>query len=82
MRSFPQSDVIAEELKVFEQKFKLAVKSQAPLLDRIMQYIISRKGKQLRPQFVMLCAKIFAPVSESTYRAASLVELVHTASLV
>ena len=82
MRSFPQPDIIAEELKVFEQKFKLAVKSQAPLLDRIMQYIISRKGKQLRPQFVILCAKLFAPVSESTYRAASLVELVHTASLV
>jgi octaprenyl-diphosphate synthase len=82
MRSFPQPDIISEELKIFEQKFKLAVKSQAPLLDRIMQYIISRKGKQLRPRFVMLCAKLFAPVSESTYRAASLVELVHTASLV
>lgn len=82
MRSFPQPSIIAEELQVFEQKFKLAVKSQAPLLDRIMQYIISRKGKQLRPQFVILCAKLFAPVSESTYRAASLVELVHTASLV
>lgn len=82
MTSFPQSDIISEELKVFEQKFKLAVKSQAPLLDRIMQYIISRKGKQLRPRFVMLCAKLFGPVTDSTYRAASLVELVHTASLV
>jgi octaprenyl-diphosphate synthase len=82
MTSFPHSTVIEQELKLFEQKFRLAVKSQAPLLDRIMQYIISRKGKQLRPRFVILCAKLFAPVTESTYRAASLVELVHTASLV
>lgn len=82
MISYPQPDIIEEELKIFEQKFKIAVKSQAPLLDRIMQYIIRRKGKQLRPRFVLLCAKMFAPVTESTYRGASLVELVHTASLV
>ncbi len=82
MISYPQPDIIEEELKIFEQKFKIAVKSQAPLLDRIMQYIIRRKGKQLRPRFVLLCAKLFAPVTESTYRGASLVELVHTASLV
>lgn len=82
MASFPQSDIIEEELKLFERKFKQAVKSQAPLLDRIMQYIISRKGKQLRPRFVILAAKLFNPVTEATYRAASLVELLHTATLV
>ncbi len=75
-------DIIATELAVFEEKFKSAVKSQAPLLDRIMQYIIRRKGKQLRPRFVILCAKLFGTVSDPTYRAASLVELLHTATLV
>ena len=74
--------IIAAELFLFEQKFKTAVKSQAPLLDRITHYIINRKGKQLRPRFVLLCAKLFGPINESSYRAASLVELVHTASLV
>ena len=70
------------ELELFERKFKEAVKSQAPLLDRITHYIINRKGKQLRPRFVLLSAKIFGEVTESTFRAASLVELLHTATLV
>ena len=74
--------LIAEELKVFEQKFTLSVKSQTPSLDRIMKYIIKRKGKQLRPMFVFLSAKLHGPVNESTYRAAALVELLHTATLV
>jgi len=52
------------------------------LLDRIMQYIVKRKGKQLRPMFVLLSAKLGGDVRESTYRAASLVELLHTATLV
>lgn len=82
MKSQNNSDIIDPELKVFEQKFKLAVKSQAPLLDRIMQYIIRRKGKQLRPRFVILCAKLFGEVNDPTYRAASLVEILHTATLV
>ncbi|HMP91754.1 MAG TPA: polyprenyl synthetase family protein [Phnomibacter sp.] len=73
---------IASELALFEQKFKAAVKSQAPLLDRITHYIINRKGKQLRPRFVLLSAKLFGPVTETSYRAASLVELLHTATLV
>ena len=73
---------IEEELIEFEQKFREAVKSQAPLLDRITHYIINRKGKQLRPRFVLLSAKIFGPVTDSTYRAASFVELLHTATLV
>ena len=74
--------VIQNELELFERKFKEAVKSQAPLLDRITHYIINRKGKQLRPRFVLLSAKIFGEVTESTFRAASLVELLHTATLV
>ncbi|MEO9144350.1 MAG: polyprenyl synthetase family protein [Ginsengibacter sp.] len=75
-------NLIASELITFEQKFTQSVKSQTPLLDRIMKYIIKRKGKQLRPMFVFLSARLFGPVNESTYRAAALVELLHTATLV
>ena len=75
-------NLIAPELIAFEKKFGEAVKSQTPLLDTIMKYIIKRKGKQLRPMFVFLCAKLNGPVNESTYRAAALVELLHTATLV
>jgi len=69
-------------LIVFEKKFREAVKSQIPLLDRIMRFIVNRKGKQMRPMFVFLSARLSGTVNESTYTAASLVELVHTASLV
>jgi octaprenyl-diphosphate synthase len=75
-------DLIKDELKEFETRFKEAVKSQTPLLDRIMGYIVKRKGKQLRPMFVLLSAKLCGEANESTYRAASLVELLHTATLV
>lgn len=74
--------ILTEELAVFEKRFKEAVKSNVPLLDRIMQFIVNRKGKQLRPMFVLLAARLCGPVNESTYRAASLVELLHTATLV
>ncbi|HXB94073.1 MAG TPA: polyprenyl synthetase family protein [Puia sp.] len=74
--------ILREELVVFEKTFKEAVKSQTPLLDRIMQFIVNRKGKQLRPMFVLLSAKLCGPVNEAAYRAASLVELLHTATLV
>ncbi len=74
--------ILREELASFEKRFKEAVKSQVPLLDRIMQFIVNRKGKQLRPMFVLLSAKLCGPVNESAYRAASLVELLHTATLV
>ena len=74
--------LLHEELPIFEKKFRQAVKSQVPLLDRIMQFIVKRKGKQLRPMFVFLSAKLCGTVNESTYRAASLVELLHTATLV
>lgn len=76
------TDLIEEELKVFETRFKQAVKSQTPMLDRIMRYVVKRKGKQLRPMFVFLSAKLCGAVNESTYRAASLVEILHTATLV
>ena len=75
-------NLIAAELSIFEQKFAQSVKSKTPLLDRIMKYIIKRKGKQLRPMFVFLSAKLHGTVNESTYRAAALVELLHTATLV
>ena len=74
--------LIAEELSHFEARFKDAVKSNTPLLDRIMRYIVKRKGKQIRPMFVFLSAKLFGATTESTYRAASLVEILHTATLV
>jgi octaprenyl-diphosphate synthase len=75
-------NLIAEELKIFEKKFKEAAKSNVSMLDRIMDYIVKRKGKQLRPMFVFLSAKLCGQVNETTYRAASLVELLHTATLV
>ena len=74
-------DLIENELKIFEVKFKEAVSSQAPMLDRIMRYIVKRKGKQLRPMFVFLSARLCGETNESTYRAASMVELLHTATL-
>lgn len=74
--------ILHEELAVFDKKFREAVKSNVPLLDRIMQFIVNRKGKQLRPMFVLLAAKLCGPLTETTYRAASLVELLHTATLV
>lgn len=74
--------ILHDELAAFDKKFREAVKSQVPLLDRIMRFIVNRKGKQLRPMFVLMSAKLCGPVNESTYRTASLVELLHTASLV
>lgn len=74
--------LIETELALFEKKFKEATKSRVPMLDRIMGYVVKRKGKQLRPMFVFLSAKLCGQVNDSTYRAASLVELLHTATLV
>jgi octaprenyl-diphosphate synthase len=76
------TELIDSELKTFESRFQDAVKSQAPLLDRIMRYVVKRKGKQLRPMFVLLSAKLCGEISDATYRAASLVELLHTATLI
>jgi len=80
MKSF--QIIISEELKVFESKFSNAVKSNVSMLDTVMKYIIKRKGKQLRPMFVFLSAKLHGTINESTYRAAALVEMLHTATLV
>lgn len=74
--------LISSELEIFQDRFKEAVRSHAPLLDRIMRYIVKRKGKQLRPMFVLLSAKLCGEINEPSYRAASLVELLHTATLV
>lgn len=74
--------LIEAELIQFEKKFKDAAKSNAFMLDRIMGYVVKRKGKQIRPMFVFLAAKLCGKVNDSTYRAASLVELLHTATLV
>jgi octaprenyl-diphosphate synthase len=76
------TDIIAKELQIFESRFKASVESNIPLLDRIMKYVVKTKGKQLRPMFVLLSAKLTGEINDSTYRAASLVELLHTASLV
>lgn len=73
---------VETEMKVFEQKFKTFMASSVPLLDKITHYIVKRKGKQLRPLFVFLSARVCGEVNESTYRAASLIELLHTATLV
>ena len=71
-------------MELFEQKFHLAMSSKVALLNRITHYIVNRKGKQMRPMFVFLVAKIVSngEVSERTYRGASVIELIHTASLV
>lgn len=73
---------IAEEMKLFETKFYQSMKSNVPLLDRITHYIVRRKGKQMRPMFVFLTAKLTGKFQERSYRAAALIELIHTATLV
>lgn len=73
---------IEEELKIFEKCFHDAMRSKVTLLDKITQYIYDRKGKQVRPMFVLLSAKLCGETKESTYAAASLIEILHTASLV
>jgi octaprenyl-diphosphate synthase len=73
---------IKEDLQQFEQVFKQVMKSHIPLLDKVTRYIVKTKGKQMRPMFVLLSAKICGGVNESTYRAATLIELLHTATLV
>lgn len=73
---------VAEELKGFESHFRQSMKSSVALLDKIMYYIVKRKGKQIRPIMVFLSAKIWGGPTESTFRAASFIELLHTATLV
>lgn len=73
---------IAEEMKAFEPKFRSSMASRVALLDRITHYIVKRKGKQIRPMLVFLSAKLHGEVNEATYLGASLIELMHTATLV
>ena len=71
-------------MDLFEQKFRLAMASKVPLLNRITHYIVTRKGKQMRPMFVFLVAKMVSngEVLDRTYRGASVIELIHTSTLV
>ena len=73
---------IAEEMRVFEGRFREAMRSRVALLDRVMHYIVKRKGKQMRPMFTLLSARQFGPVNDAGFVAASLIELLHTATLV
>jgi octaprenyl-diphosphate synthase len=73
---------IAKELAIFETEFRESMSSKVALLDTIMNYIVKRKGKQIRPMFVLYSAALFGPINEKSYRGASLVELLHTATLV
>ena len=73
---------IAKEMNLFESKFKDSLKTDVPLLNKIMYYIIKRKGKQIRPMFVFLTAKLYNNITDGTYTAAALIELLHTATLV
>ncbi len=73
---------IEAEMKEFELHFKSHLHSKVPLLDKITQYIIKRKGKQMRPMFLFLTAKMLGEINPKTYQAATLVELLHTATLV
>lgn len=73
---------IDEELRIFEKKFREAMRSDVALLDKVTYYIYQRKGKQVRPMFIFLAAKMCGGVTEATYTGASLIELLHTATLV
>jgi len=73
---------ITSELKEFQKVFRVSVKSSVPLLDVIMNYILKAKGKQIRPLIVLYSAALFDGINDSTYRAATLIELLHTATLV
>ena len=73
---------VKTEMSSFETYFKSALESNVPLLDKVTKYIVKRKGKQMRPLFVFLSCKLFGETNDTTFHAASLVELLHTATLV
>lgn len=73
---------INAEMKLFEQKFYESMQSNVALLDKVTRFIVTTKGKQMRPMFVFLCAKLVGEVNEKTFRGASMIELIHTATLV
>lgn len=69
-------------MKLFEQKFYESMRSNVSLLDKVTRFIVTTKGKQMRPMFVFLCAKLAGDVNEKSFRGASMIELIHTATLV
>jgi|TARA_Y100000996_G_scaffold124963_1_gene94294 octaprenyl-diphosphate synthase len=75
---------ISKEMEVFEEKFSKLMLSKVPLLNRITHYIIKRKGKQMRPMLIFLCSKLLSngKVNDKVYRGASVIELIHTATLI
>lgn len=75
-------DPVKDEMLEFENRFRASMKSNVPMLDKVTHYIIKRKGKQMRPLFIFLTAKMVGKIGDKTYDAATLVELLHTATLV
>ena len=74
--------IVADELTVFKQYFRESMRTPVGLLDKVTQYVLRQKGKKIRPTLVLLSAKVCGGVTEVSYRAAALVELLHTATLV
>ena len=70
------------QIKAFETLFRDSIKSNIPLLNIIMRYIVKRKGKQMRPLFVFFSAGLFSEINDRTLRAATLIEMLHTATLI
>ncbi|MCX8079792.1 MAG: polyprenyl synthetase family protein [Bacteroidia bacterium] len=73
---------LGNTLEEFEIKFRQSLQSKTPLLDKILHFIVRRKGKQIRPMFVFLTSRVFGPIGESSHTAAALIELLHTATLI
>ena len=73
---------VQNEIDIFEEKFREAMLSSVPMLDKVTHYIVKRKGKQMRPLFIFLMAKMLGEINESTFTSASLIEMLHTATLV
>ncbi len=73
---------VAAELDEFESRFRELMRSKVPLLDKVTWYIVQRKGKQVRPILIFLSARLFGPINDASHTAASMVELLHTATLV
>src|ERR1700752_4894917 len=75
-------DPIETELDQFDEVFRTAMKSKVAFVDMIARYIVKQKGKKIRPTLVLLTAKACGDINDSTYRGASLVEILHTATLI
>ena len=81
---FKIREPISHEMEIFEEKFSSLMLTKVPLLNRITHYIIKRKGKQMRPMLIFLCSKLLSNgnVNDKVYRGASVIELIHTATLI